>query len=111
MIFFGAMGMPDSDRFYQGRCHSAPRPKRQGMPNDSECDSNHILSDLVPESLRGLVGRGVVSTIQEVRAAEKKVQEILRELKKTDLTSRDDLHEQLRQATEEYVKAVSELRM
>ncbi|HXJ89253.1 MAG TPA: hypothetical protein VMS18_20720 [Candidatus Binatia bacterium] len=52
-----------------------------------------------------------MSTIQEVRAAEKKVQVILRELRKTDLTNRDDLHERLAQATDEYVNAVSELRM
>ena len=50
-----------------------------------------------------------MSTIQEVRAAEKRVQEILRELKSTDLTSRDDLHQQLRKATDEYVKAVAKL--
>ena len=52
-----------------------------------------------------------MSTIQQVQAAEQKVQEVLRELKKTDLTSRDDLHEQLTEATDEYVKAASELEM
>jgi hypothetical protein len=50
-----------------------------------------------------------MSTIEEVRVAEKKVQDILRELKKTGLTSRDDLHQKLTQATDAYVKAVSEL--
>jgi hypothetical protein len=52
-----------------------------------------------------------MSTIQIVRAAEKKVQEVLRELNKTDLTSRDDLHQQLTEATDEYVKAVSKLKV
>lgn len=52
-----------------------------------------------------------MSTIQNVRTAEKKVQEVLRELQKTDLTSRDDLHHQLTEATDEYVKAVSELKV
>jgi len=47
-----------------------------------------------------------MSSIQEVQAAEKKVQAVLRELKKTDLTSRDDLHQQLAEATDEYVKAI-----
>ena len=48
-----------------------------------------------------------MSSIQEVQAAEKKVQAVLRELKKTDLTSRDDLHQQLTEATDEYVKAIA----
>lgn len=51
-----------------------------------------------------------MSTIQEVRAAEKRVQEVLRELKSTDLTSRGDLHQQLTKATDEYIKAISELK-
>ena len=50
-----------------------------------------------------------MSTIDEVRVAEKKVQDILRELKKADLSARDELHQQLTQATDAYVKAVSEL--
>jgi len=52
-----------------------------------------------------------MSSIQEVQAAEKKVQAVLRELKKTDLTSRDDLHQQLARATDEYVKAIDELKI
>jgi len=43
-----------------------------------------------------------MSTIEEVRVAENKVQDVLHELKKTNLTSRDDLHQQLTQATEAY---------
>ncbi|MFL6303019.1 MAG: hypothetical protein ACJ72H_05705 [Candidatus Sulfotelmatobacter sp.] len=52
-----------------------------------------------------------MSSIQEVQAAEKKVQAVLRELKKPDLTSRDDLHQQLVRATDEYVKAIAELKI
>jgi hypothetical protein len=50
-------------------------------------------------------------SIQEVEAAEKKVQAVLRELKKTDLKSRDDLHQQLAEATDEYVKAIADLKI
>jgi hypothetical protein len=49
-----------------------------------------------------------MSTIQEVQTAEKKVQAVLRELKQTD---RDDLHQQLAEATDEYVQAVSDLKV
>jgi hypothetical protein len=52
-----------------------------------------------------------MSSIQEVQAAEKRVQAILRELEKTDLTSRDDLHQQLANATDEYVKAIADLKI
>ena len=52
-----------------------------------------------------------MSSIQEVQAAEKKVQAVLRELRKTDLTSRDDLHQQLARATDEYVKAIADLKI
>ena len=52
-----------------------------------------------------------MSSIQEVQAAEKKVQAVLRELKKTDLTSRDDLHKQLAEVTDEYVKAIADLKV
>jgi hypothetical protein len=52
-----------------------------------------------------------MSSIQEVQAAEKKVQAVLRELKKTDLTSRDDLHQQLAESTDEYVKAIADLKV
>ena len=51
------------------------------------------------------------SSIQEVQVAEKKVQAVLRELKQTDLTSRDDLHQQLAEATDEYVKAIADLKI
>ena len=52
-----------------------------------------------------------MSSIREVQAAEKKVQAVLRELKETDLTSRDDLHQQLAEATDEYVKAIADLKV
>jgi hypothetical protein len=72
-------------------------------------DSNHILLDFFVRAYRNWL-EVVMSTIQEVQAAEKKVQEVLRELKKTDLTSRDDLHQQLTEATDEYVRAIRELK-
>ena len=56
-----------------------------------------------------------MSCIQEVQAAEKKVQAVLRELKKSNLifchSSRDDLHQQLAEATDEYVKAIADLKI
>jgi hypothetical protein len=52
-----------------------------------------------------------MASIQEVQVAEKKVQAVLRELKETDLTSRDDLHQQLAEATDEYVKAIAGLKI
>ena len=52
-----------------------------------------------------------MSSIQEVQVAEKKVQAVPRELKKTDLTSRDDLHKQLAEVTDEYVKAIADLKI
>lgn len=52
-----------------------------------------------------------MSCIQEVQLAEKKLQAVLRELKKTDLTSRNDLHQQLAEVTDEYVKAIADLRI
>jgi hypothetical protein len=52
-----------------------------------------------------------MSSIQEVQVAEKKVQAVLRELKQTDLTTRDDLHQQLAEATDEYVKAIADLKI
>jgi hypothetical protein len=52
-----------------------------------------------------------MSSIQEVQAAEKRVQAVLRELTEIDLTSRDDLHQQLAEATDEYVKAIADLKI
>ena len=74
------------------------------------CDSNHIPSNIFVRVYRKVLGGEVMSSIQEVQAAEKKVQAILRELKKTDLTSPDDLHLQLSDATDEYVRAISDLK-
>ena len=51
----------------------------------------------------------IMSNPDDVRTAEKRVQEILRALRETDLVSRDDLHDELRKATDEYTKAVAEL--
>lgn len=50
-----------------------------------------------------------MSTTDDVRAAEKRVQQILRALKETDFAGPDDLHDELRKATDEYNKAVAEL--
>jgi len=59
-----------------------------------------------------LVGRkGVIrmSTIEEVRIAEKRVKEVLDELKKTDAQDPNSLGAKLMSATDEYARAVREL--
>ena len=50
-----------------------------------------------------------MSTIEEVRAAEKKVQKILDALKKADARDANDLSAELQTATDEYTRAVREL--
>jgi hypothetical protein len=50
-----------------------------------------------------------MSTMEDVRVAEKKMKDILAALRKDDLLNSDDLHEDLRTATDEYAKAVREL--
>src|ERR1017187_2720739 len=50
-----------------------------------------------------------MSTIEEVRAAEKKVQEVLEALKKTGAQYANDLGTELKNATDEYARAVREL--
>jgi hypothetical protein len=50
-----------------------------------------------------------MSTIEDVRAAEKKVQEVLVALKKTDVQEPNPLDAELRNATDEYVRAVRQL--
>jgi hypothetical protein len=50
-----------------------------------------------------------MSTIEEVRAAEKKVQEVLGALKKTGAQYANDLGTELKNATDEYARAVREL--
>lgn len=52
-----------------------------------------------------------MSTIEEVRAAEKKVQEVLDALKKADAQDPNHLGGELRNATDDYAKAVRELRL
>jgi hypothetical protein len=47
-----------------------------------------------------------MSTVTEVRAAEKRVQAILDALKKAGARDPKDLHAQLREATDEYARAV-----
>jgi len=51
-----------------------------------------------------------MSTIEEVRAAEKRVQQVLDALKKAGAQDPNHLSAELRNATEEYARAVRELR-
>ncbi len=51
-----------------------------------------------------------MSTIQDVRIAEQKVQEVLQEFKKAGSDDRRDLTEQLVNATNDYAKALRELK-
>ncbi len=51
-----------------------------------------------------------MSTIEEVRAAEKKVQEVLEALKKAGAQEPNHLNSKLQNATDEYARAVRELR-
>jgi hypothetical protein len=62
-------------------------------------------------SLRAAEGgeSGIMSTIEEVRAAEKKVQEILDALKKAGPQDPHHLRTELKNATDEYARAVREL--
>ena len=50
-----------------------------------------------------------MSTIQEVRAAETRVQNVLDALKKADAREAEGLSAELTKATDEYAKAVREL--
>jgi hypothetical protein len=50
-----------------------------------------------------------MSTIEEVRAAEKRVQKVLAALKKADAGDPNHLSDELKNATDEYARAVREL--
>jgi hypothetical protein len=50
-----------------------------------------------------------LSTIEEVRAAEKKVQEVLNALKKSSAQDPNHLSTELKNATDDYARAVREL--
>ena len=52
----------------------------------------------------------LVSTIQDVRAAEKKVQEILDALKNAGASDPENLMQKLASASDEYAKAIRELK-
>lgn len=52
-----------------------------------------------------------MSTISEVRAAEKRVQEIVEALKQAGAQDPNHLLTELQQATDQYAKAVRELRL
>jgi hypothetical protein len=51
-----------------------------------------------------------MSTIEEVRAAETRVQKVLDALKRADARDENDLSAELRSATDEYARTVRELR-
>jgi hypothetical protein len=51
----------------------------------------------------------VMSTIEEVRSAEKKVNEVLESLKKAGAQDPNHLGTELRKATDDYARAVREL--
>lgn len=53
--------------------------------------------------------RHAMSTIEEVRAAEKKLNEVLESLKKAGAEDPNHLGTQLRKATDDYARAVREL--
>ena len=50
-----------------------------------------------------------MSTIEEVRAAEKKVQKVLDALKESDAQDPNSISTELKNATDEYARAVREL--
>lgn len=50
-----------------------------------------------------------MSTIEDVRAAEKRVQEVLKALKKAGAQDPNHLSDELRSATDDYARAVREL--
>lgn len=50
-----------------------------------------------------------MSTIEEVRAAETRLQQVLDALKKADAQDSNDLSGELQRATDEYARAVREL--
>jgi len=52
----------------------------------------------------------LVSTIRDVRAAEKKVQEILDALKNAGASDPENLRQKLASASDEYAKAMRELK-
>jgi hypothetical protein len=50
-----------------------------------------------------------MSTIEEVRAAQERVQSVLAKLRKSGAMDPNNLNEELRKATDDYAKAVREL--
>ena len=70
----------------------------------------------IPVSLKGLFSERArelevsVSTIQDVRAAEKKVQEILDALKNAGASDPENLRQKLVSASDAYAKAIHELK-
>lgn len=61
------------------------------------------------DSGTGCAKTTVMSTIEEVRAAEKRVQEILEVLREVGPVVPENFSQELRKATDEYARAVREL--
>ena len=67
-------------------------------------------SDALNDSSGGNELEVLVSTIQDVRTAEKKVQEILDALKNAGASDPENLMQKLASASDEYAKAMRELK-
>ena len=75
-----------------------------------EWDGLRNVEDLVaPWESHERKERRSMSTIEEVRAAEKRVQKILDALKKADAQDPNHLSDELKKATDEYARVVREL--
>ncbi|HZW91823.1 MAG TPA: hypothetical protein VFF64_02525 [Candidatus Eremiobacteraceae bacterium] len=94
-----------------GYCMKPASDQRNGDVTPIIGEDNHRqwCSALGVFEQRGKSGTAM-STIEEVRAAEKKVQKVLDALKKADARDAEDLSADLTKATDEYAKAVRELR-
>jgi len=64
---------------------------------------------MVSKAAEGGVSGIAMSTIEEVRAAEKRVREVLDALRKAGAQDPNDLGTELKNATDEYARAVREL--
>ena len=71
-------------------------------------ESSGLLRSFINE--QRALSKTIMSTIQDVREAEQKVQEILDALKKAKANDPQNLTQKLMSATDEYAKAVRELK-
>lgn len=62
------------------------------------------------EHCQSIGGRTLMSSIEDVRSAEQRVQRILDALRKTNALDSTRLSDELKKATDEYAKAVRELK-